>query len=252
MLTPSPTSSPPTSDKEFAMAAPHQSSRITRRQFLTGSTAALSAAPFIVPNRLFAQPPVASLEASPVAAGPQLYVSSTDVQFDEAFEIGVSGLQPGDEVTIRSDFTDSFGRDWSADATYIAEGQGEIDCSSLQPISGTFLVADSMAFIWAAAGTAPFYVPTLLGPETVKITAVLDGVEIGEATIQRTMLPGPDTSEFIHTPELIAYYYEPLAGSSTPAPAMIVLGGSDGGLSSYMQLTAALLASHGYAALVVA
>lgn len=228
-------------------------SRITRRQLLTASTAALSTAPFIVPTRLFAQTPSASPEASPVAAGPQLYVSATDVQFDEAFEIGVSGLQPGDEVTIRSSLTDGRRQDWSAEATWQADRYGYIWCSGMAPVSGTFDVADSMAFIWAArTGYPSNHATTLLGAEPVTITAHLNGAEIGRRTILRTIRTGRDTSDYINTPDLVAHYYEPLAGSPAPAPTVIVLGGSEGGLGPYSLRTAALLASHGYAALAVA
>jgi dienelactone hydrolase len=75
-------------------------------------------------------------------------------------------------------------------------------------------------------------------------------VDIGNETILRTILPGPDTSAYIHTPDLIAYFYEPVAGSPAPAPAVVLLGGSEGGISS-THIVAALLASHGYAALAV-
>lgn len=235
------------------MAAPPQSSRITRRQLLTASTAALSTAPFITREPVFAQTPAASPGASPVAAGPQLYVSATEVQFDEAFEIGVTGLQPGDEVTIRSDFTDSRGQDWSAEATWQADRIGNVWCSGFPPVSGTFDVADSMAFIWAAStGNPTYHGPALFGPEAVTIKATMQGNDIGNETMLRTILPGRDTSEYINSPELVAQFYEPAAGFPTPAPAVIVLGGSEGGLGPYSLRTAAMLASHGYAALVVA
>ncbi|MDQ3444321.1 MAG: hypothetical protein M3490_12000 [Chloroflexota bacterium] len=90
------------------MVEPPQPSRITRRQLLTASTVALSVAPFIVPNRVFAQTPVASPEASPIATRPQLYVPATDVQFDEAFDIGA----PVSNLCRRSRFRPPMWMQW--------------------------------------------------------------------------------------------------------------------------------------------
>jgi dienelactone hydrolase len=84
------------------------------------------------------------------------------------------------------------------------------------------------------------------------ITARLNGAEIGSETIERTILDNRDSISTPVSPDLFAQFYAPAAGFPTPAPAIIVLGGSDGGLSPYSLLTAALLASHGYATLVVA
>ena len=228
--------------------------RLSRRQLLAASTGTLLAAPRVAPNELLArQTPVASPDASPVASGPQLHISATEVQFDEAFEIGVTGLNPGDEVTIRSDFTDLGRRHWSAEATWQADSFGNIWCSGFPPVSGTFDVADSMAFIWAAsAGDTTFYTESTVAPEPVMITARLHGDEIGSETIERTILENWDSISTPVTPDLVAQFYAPAAGFPTPAPAIVVLGGSDGGLAPYSLHTAALLASHGYATLVVA
>ncbi len=193
--------------------------------------------------------PSASPAASPATNGLQLYVSATDVQFDEAFGIGVRGLDPGDDVTIRSDFTDERGRRWSAEATYLTGDPGFVDCSIQAPYDGSFDVADSMAFIWAATSPSPYYAPTLFGPEQVTITASVGNSEIGSVEIERAILPGPDTSESIYSADFVAQFHEPAPGSPVPAPAVVVLGGSEGGIST--QLVAGLLASHGYATLAV-
>ena len=119
------------------MAATRHLHRLSRRRLLAAST--LSAVPFIAPPRLLAQTPASTPEpaAGPAGFGPQLYVSAAEVRFDEAFDIGVAGLQPGSEVTIRSDFTDAEGQAWSAGATWLADGYGNVWCSGSAPVIGS-------------------------------------------------------------------------------------------------------------------
>jgi dienelactone hydrolase len=117
-------------------------------------------------------------------------------------------------------------------------------------VAGDFEVADSMAFIWAAsAGAQIWHIPSLFGATPVTFTAHIDGQQIDTVTIERVMLPPDWPVEEISSPDLVATYIPPLAPASSPAAAMIVIGGSEGGLSPY---TGALLALHGYATLSVA
>ncbi len=218
------------------MAAPSQSSQNSRRQLLTASTAALSTAPLITREPVFArQTPVASPEASPVAVGPQLYVSATEVQFDEAFDIGVTGLESLQEIEISSSYVDAMGKEWTAEGTFVTDLDGNLWLAEQAPVEGTFDVADPMALIWSAAPrTAAYYAPTVYGAEQVVITARVDDAEIGTASVSRTILPEGGAPVLIEGPDLVAEFYEPAPGSQTPAPTVVVLGGSEGGI--YTQL----------------
>lgn len=108
------------------MAAARCLFRISRRRVLAATATATAAvtAPLIAPSRLLAQTPAATSAASPTATGPQLYVSATNVQFDDAFEIGVSGLDPFQEVEISSSYVDAAGKDWTAEGTSVADSCG--------------------------------------------------------------------------------------------------------------------------------
>ena len=190
--------------------------RLSRRQLLAAPTAALLAPTLAFPVRLFAR----QTPASPGATGPQLHVSATAVQFDEAFEIGVTGLNPGDQVTIRSDFLDARNQTWSAEATYAANEVWRDRLfepgSDLGGFYGTRLNGVHMG---GKPRIANRYYPTLFGPEPVTITATIGGSPIGSTIIQRTILPGPDTSESINTPELVAHFYPPVSQHARSRPS---------------------------------
>lgn len=126
------------------------------------------------------------------------------------------------------------------------------------PVDGTFRVADTMAFIWAATGaSSPVYAFNRPGDrETVTITAAIGDVEIGSASVERFIAGDAASVVNVNEDGLVGRFFppagSPAGASSDPAPAVIVIGGSDGGLSPYADLTASVLASHGYAALNLA
>lgn len=230
------------------MASRSLPTRLSRRELLSAS--ALLIPTIMASDRRFSQNPAASPGASPVASGPPLHVSATEVQFDEAFEISVTGLASLGKVEISSSYVDAAGKEWTAEGTYVADLDGNLWLATQAPVEGTFDVADPMALIWSAPPrTAAYYAPTVYGAEQVVITARVDGQEIGTATVSRTILPEGGAPVLIEGPDLIAEFYQPAPGSQTPAPAVVVLGGSEGGIAS--QLIAGLLASHGYAPLAV-
>ena len=213
-----------------------------------GATARLDPQPALVPQST----PVAT-PGPDTSASPRLLVAPTAVRFDERFDVAVAGLQPRQEVTISSAFKDAMLTDWSAEASFAADAYGVVNPSAQRPINGTFDVPDTMGLIWSAqASDTGYYAPLLTGAETVTITATTNEAEIGQATVERTILPAGNRSTYINEDDMVANFFEPVSGSPTPAPAVIVLGGSDGGLNPYTDLTAALLASRGYAALSLA
>lgn len=202
----------------------------------------------------------ATPEATPVASGPYLEVTPSTVAFDERFDIFVNGVAPGQRVTITSTLG-SAGPGWTATAIYVAPefsfalGYSYVDPGAMTPVEGSFDAPDTMAFIWAATapGSPSFYGLSSPGDrETVTITAAVDGVEMGSATVERSI--AGDAAAVVDVAEdgIVGRFYAPAGDATEPVPAVIVIGGSEGGLSSYNDLPAALLASHGYAALNLA
>jgi dienelactone hydrolase len=218
--------------------------RLSRRRF-TSLTGASMLAGGLLPPLTSAQ------DATPDHAGRSsavLHVSPVRVRFDEAFDIRVSGVEPGQEVTITSKFGG-----FAAEATYLADERGRVYPSGMKPIEGNFDVADSMAFIWAAtkAGGDQNYYPSITVPELVTLSASGHGSDIGTIVIERFIHSVGYTEEYISNDDMVGIFYPPGAGSTSPAPAIIVLGGSEGRLSS-MTDVGATLAADGYAVLYLA
>lgn len=224
------------------------SQRITRRAFTTGMPTML----LLSQHRANAsQTPQATPAGPPATSGPSLGVTPTEVRIDDRFDVWLIGLQTEQEVTLSSTFVDLGGTMWQSEATFVADATGYLNPAMQQPIAGTYDVADTMGLIWSAQAGGRYRPPTL-GSEEVIIRATVDGEVIGEEMIERTVLPAARRPRYIYDETMVANYYEPDLEAEGGVPAVIVLGGSDGGMSPYTELTAALLAARGYATLALA
>lgn len=111
-----------------------------------------------------------------------------------------------------------------------------------------------MGLLWSlATGARTGTVPTMPpDPERVTLTARSDGASV--STIVTRLTFGPDVAERQLTlagEGLFGRYFSPPA-QVAPHAAMLVFGGSEGGLSSNVLLQASLLAAHGYPTLALA
>lgn len=221
---------------------PALGAKLTRRSFATALTLSM------LPGNIAAQPGATPAATPAGVAGPQLVVTPTEVAFDERFDVWLTGLAPGQEVVVTSTF-EGYSSGFAAGATFVADDLGIVDLASHAPVDGDWQVADTMGLIWSATGRT-LYRWNTTGSEALTITASSGGQVIGEETITRTILPDDRAPEVIFGDDMIANYYAPV--TNEPAPAVIMLGGSEGGLSEYADLIAAMLAARGYATLALA
>ena len=146
---------------------------------------------------------------------------------------------------------DGLGGTWRSHAEFRADESGAVDLSSQPALSGTYQGIDQMGLFWSMAARdelkgASFILQTPLAPTTVTLTAEVDGEIVASATAERIHLA--------HGVRVMPVREQGLAGTlfrpedERPRPAIIVLGGSTGGL---WESPAALLASHGYVALAL-
>ncbi len=169
--------------------------------------------------------------------------------------IGVSGLVPGEEATIRVRSTDALGVDWMASATYQADATGDIDLSRARAVSGSYLGVSGMGLIWSMQPAGPdpagAYFWHNPAPLSFTVTVTVHGTDVGSTSFQRQFSHSAlaDQTESLHAEGFIGEFWHP-AGAGTRRPAILVLGGSEGGLPGV--LLPALLASNGYPALGVA
>ncbi len=170
-----------------------------------------------------------------------LVVSPSTVLLDQAVEVRVSGLRPGQKVTLEAATRDVLGARWRSHVVFRANGAGTVDTHR------------HMRLFWAmeplrkTALAAPF-IPSV-GPTPVTIRAVIAGRTVATgALVRRGAAPDisrKDTS--LATQGFIGAYFARPPGP--PGPAVLQLGGA---LGSYGYFPAALLATHGYPTLSLA
>ena len=175
---------------------------------------------------------------------------------DRPVSIRVSGLKPGEPITLRASMPDSKHRTWSAQATFIASSRGVVDVTRQAPHYGSYSGIHAMGLVWSMLPENvqhPQEILYDLSPEStsypLKLEALAGNRMLTQTTLTRYLQAPGVTKTEVTAEGLVGELYTP----ATPGqhPAVLVLGGSEGGwLSSSPE--AALLASHGYTALALA
>ena len=182
---------------------------------------------------------------------------------DEPVAIRLTGFPPKSEVTVRATtvgtaFPDKAGVRTSA-ATFRTDEHGTVDLTTATPVSGSYGIANAMGLFWSMESVAPGEVTTTASPppdspdpqsfETYRyeITAEVEGRagRTGDARPERRSR-GRDDGD-VSADGMLGQFYLP-AGAG-PFPAVIIVAGSDGGLSTRRPR---VLAAHGYAVLSLA
>ena len=178
---------------------------------------------------------------------------STSVLSGDPLKLVVVDLPAGALVTLQSNRVlpneDNEPRQHQAQARFKADAKGRIDLSTPRPLDGSYREADVRGLFWSMTPTEPKSSEPITGTATaesaVTLTALIDGK--GVAT-QIVNLLAADSR--LSTLAVDAFPGAQLVALPGPAkrPAIIVLGGSEGG-SYTARLMAPKLASHGYAVL---
>jgi dienelactone hydrolase len=189
-----------------------------------------------------------ALEAR-IATAPRIEISPLKARIDERVSMQVLGLEPNQTVTLRARMRDDVERDWSSYASFRADATGAVDVSSQPALAGTYQGTDQMGLFWSMVGQLDDGngLPSFMkAPLTTTLTAEAGGEVVASATLERTPhAPGVQVIP-VREQGLVGTLFRP--DSDVLCPAIIVLGGSEGGLS---ESPAALLASHGYVALAL-
>lgn len=172
---------------------------------------------------------------------------------DQPVTITIRGLGPrqGAEVKIAS--TDFQGRRWAGHASFTADTTGTIDLARAAASAGTYRGVRPMGLIESLQPqSGPSERSYFRGarPMAFTITVSTAGTVRRSVTAQREL--GAQVTSTQATPErdgFVGALWTPTA-SSGPKPAVVVIGGSEGGLGS--PLLSAVLASHGYPTLNIA
>jgi dienelactone hydrolase len=177
-----------------------------------------------------------------------------DVLVDGSFPIVVSGVRPNGVITLRAR---SGARDnpWTSSAAFTADAAGRVDLARMAPDAGSYNELDPMGLFWSAsrarvdeAGLSD-QGKAAAAAESWTLSAETGGAVVATATIRRrAVAPGVRITP-VRDKGLVGSFYEPAQPGRHPA--VLVLGGSGGGLPQPLG-PAGGLASHGYAVLALA
>lgn len=156
---------------------------------------------------------------------------------DEPVTVRVDGLSPGTRATLTAAATDAAGVRWR---------------SSVESTDGT---ADPAALLGGMVPDRPVaYFDPPAGGWDVALAATVDGREVATGTTRRRSAAEAGVTSVQLRPSTDGVYgvaYRP-ADTGTPRPAVLLFGGSEGGLGAPALLEAAQLAAHGHPTLAIA
>jgi dienelactone hydrolase len=180
-------------------------------------------------------------------AEPRLHFSENPARFGDPVTIRASGLSPGQVVTIRAEkrIPSRPDRVYRSQARLRADADGRIDLASDAPIDGSWSRADVNGLFWSmrAKDEAP---PEGLKEDSIAVTLL----DASDQKLVRVILHYPPALvEMEETP-----LHEDLPGAfvlrptgEEPQPAIVLLGGSEGG-DSTARAMAPQWAARGYVA----
>jgi len=167
----------------------------------------------------------------------------------EPWHISATGLEPGTQVRLVAEHADIGGLPWKAEA--VLAGDGTVDTAVQRSDKGTYEGLDQAGLFWSArpdskekpAGT---FTPGL-APDRITISLEVDGESVASQEVERLrVLPGVERVP-IREEGVVGTLFLP--EQEGPRPAMVVFGGSEGGV---FEPSAAIHASHGYVTLALA
>ncbi len=183
-------------------------------------------------------------------ASPRIEIRPLATLVDEPVHIRLTGFPIEQPVLLRAHLPTKFGS-LESFALFQTDGTGCIDVARAVPLRGTYRVVDPMGLFWSMTkveSTSSAVSPELLG--TVTLTAEVEGKVEASASCQRSWYVAAEmTRVSVRERGLVGTFFHPRG--SGPFPAVIVLGGGEGGLD-VQECFAALLATHGYATLGLA
>ncbi|MET3803674.1 poly(3-hydroxybutyrate) depolymerase [Nakamurella sp. UYEF19] len=142
---------------------------------------------------------------------------------------------------------------WSSQAQFQTDADGAFTTTQA-PNAGSYLIADPMGLTQTLTPGRPGAYFTTPDPWTMVESVAVGGKTVASTTITRLLPSAAALHKRDLRPSADGVYgemFQPASTSTRPAPAVLVFGGSEGGLGN-SAITAALLAAHGFPALAVA
>ncbi|PMC37441.1 hypothetical protein CJ195_11845 [Bacillus sp. UMB0899] len=176
---------------------------------------------------------------------PKLQIDPTDPFIDEEIVIIVTGCTPNSEVSIHATTYDEKGKKFCSYGRFIANQEGVVDVSSQAPIEGTYDKVDGSGLFWsmkhADSKLDDYFEKRGSNEVSIHFLLIVNGEKTDSVTTNLYFYKDGITKEAVQDEQLKGTVFHPKQQSRYPA--VIILGGSDGGMQEH---AAALLASRGY------
>jgi dienelactone hydrolase len=197
---------------------------------------------------LCAQKPAAGASAAPRFVGePGLDVSDGRLE-----ALRLVGLPPEARVRIEAErcWKRRAPRQWWRSAVEVrSDKTGVVDLAKQVPLAGSYQRADRLGLFWSMERTDEGC-PAAASADSVRLRARLDGREVTSAVVQLRREPMGVRIQQVSQAGLVGLYARPRDRPGR-LPAVLLLGGSEGGLETGEDL-AALIAERGYAVFALA
>jgi dienelactone hydrolase len=173
---------------------------------------------------------------------PRLSVTPSHALVDQSVNIRVRGVRGLHELTLEATARDIYGRAWRSRLSLKPNRKNVVETHF------------GMKLFWAMKRVRPsntaVFLPSL-GPSRVRIRALAGRRPIASAVLVRRVASSDLASEnaTLSRDGFVGRFFARRSGAAVSRPAVLQLGGSDGG---YRYLPAALLAAHGYPTLSLA
>jgi hypothetical protein len=180
-----------------------------------------------------------------------LEITPSRGQIDETATIRATGCQPHEHLTIHAELIDGASGRWVSQSEFVADAQGNIDTSKQAPIGGSYKEVSAMGPVWSmkpvGSKEGRYQPPPNFGVQTIEFRLMRGGTAVSTAHLEQSPSTDGIARVTVHEGALRGILFVPPGGVAHPA--ILVLGGSEGGLPARR---AAWFASHGYAALALA
>ena len=180
-----------------------------------------------------------------------LSIAPEDALIDVPRRIAVSGLAPGEEITLSTRTVRGPGVVWRSAATFRADAHGLVDVQRDAPVSGSYSGISAMGLVWSQAPEqdgAPreVFADQPAAALTTEVAVQRQAAPALQGRLVQRLTGDGVTRREVREEGLVGTLFLP-AGAG-PHPAILVLNGSGGGIN---EPRAALYASHGYVALAL-
>jgi len=164
-----------------------------------------------------------------VSMQPKLEVTPQEVLVGDPVNIKVVGLSVGQIASLALSGKDQFGNSWSSKVSFKADEAGTIDPSRDAPTEGSYNGVDPAGLFWSmVCQPAGQIVSPFVAMPTVEVVLSIDGQEKASQIIKRIANLNLDRQEI--NGEIVGVFLKPREATK-PLPALIVLGGSEGGVN---------------------